>query len=219
MEAIIPAILKTSFTEIADAAHSVSDFAAYVQIDIVDGLHAPDMTWPYTTAVIQEEIGRLDNLPVTYELDLMIEKPERTLGLWLSTGAKRCIIHLTSTERLSECVRRVKEAGKEVYIGVTIADNLSALEPVINEIDGVQCMGIAHIGRQGEPFDDRVLALIRTVKDMKPALPINADGGVSINTAPMFADAGVSQFAVGSALFQGDRESNFLTLTEITRRD
>ena len=68
---LVPAVLKPSFKDIADAAYSVADITDYIQIDIVDGVHAPGSTWPFSIHdVTRQEIGRLDNLPVSYELDL-----------------------------------------------------------------------------------------------------------------------------------------------------
>ena len=211
---VVPAVLAPTFEAVADAVHRVRDIAPYVQIDITDGTHVPSVTWPYGAGdPTYEEAGRLDNLGVSYELDLMIHAPEETLEtVWLRTAAKRCIIHLTSTRRLGECVGMISRAGKEAYIAVVIGDNLADLEQVIRDIDGVQCMGIATVGRQGEPYDDRVHDLIRDVRRMRPDIPVAVDGGVSANTVPALMDSGVSQFAVGSALLRGDVADNFSAL-------
>ena len=214
---VIPAILERSFDAIADAVHQVADVASCVQIDVADGVHVPAVTWPYTGGMpLPREVSRLDNLAVPYELDLMVHRPEETLrDVWLKTAAVRCIVHLTGTASPERCVAEIKDAGKEAYIAVVIGDNLSLLEPVIRDIDGVQCMGIATVGRQGEPYDERVYDLIAAVRRIHPTVPISVDGGVSAHTVPGLIELGVSHLAVGSAVFRGDAERNFLELRRI----
>ncbi len=213
---IIPAILQQTFGGIAEAVACVSDIASYVQIDIVDGIHAPNTTWPFFTEHdMRNEIGRLDNLHIAYELDLMISTPERLLRHFLKTNVSRCIIHLSSTRHMEQCIQQVRDAGREIYVGIVIGDNLADLEKYINQIDGVQCMGIRHIGAQGAPFDEQAVGLIEAARLLRPAVPVTVDGGISAHTLPMLAEAGVSQFAVGSALFRGDVKENFTHLTRM----
>lgn len=141
---------KRFFFAVSNAAYSVSHFAPYVQIDLVDGIHAPTVTWPFADEEsVYSELTRLDNLPVDYELDLMIHAPDRVLEELLRVNAKRYIVHLNSTEHLQTCIEEIKKAAREVSVGVVIGDDVSQLAPVLASVDGVQCMGIRHIGKQG----------------------------------------------------------------------
>lgn len=209
---IVPAVLKESFVAIAEAVDSVRDLVPYVQIDVVDGVHASSVTWPFTDAVSSSTVRRLGNLRVSFELDLMVHRPEDTLDVWLSSGADRYIIHLSSTRDLSSCVERIRSFGSEVYVAVVIGDVLEDLSFIADRIDGVQCMGIASVGRQGEPYDSRAAGLVRSVRERYPSLPVSVDGAVSVHTVPVLLEAGASQFVVGSALFSGDVDSNFSAL-------
>ena len=222
---ITPAILEQSFDGVKGAVSRVSGAVGAVQIDIVDGLYAPHVTWPFTALsdadaskisdTNKDLIGELECLHVlktSFELDLMIQNPEDTLGLWLITDAARLIIHRVSTEYLTHCINRIKGDEREVYVGLTSDDTPESIEPIIDLIDGVQCMGIAHIGKQGEPYDERVEKLIVGVRNAYPDLPIQIDGGVSVQTIPRLVEAGATRFAVGSALFSGDVEKNFAGL-------
>jgi len=142
----------------------------------------------------------------------MVSDVEETLDLWLSVNAKRYIIHLSSTKNILKCINLIRESGKEVYIGVSIGDDVSILKECIEHIDGVQCMGISNIGSQGEPYDSRVFQLIESVKEINSDIPISVDGGMSVNTISMLSCLGISQFVVGSALYKGDVEKNFTEL-------
>ena len=68
-------------------------------------------------------------------------------------------------------------------------------------VTSVQCMGIAKIGAQGEPFDERVFKTIEVLHTRYPNLPISVDGGVNLENAKRLLDAGVSRLVVGSAIF------------------
>ena len=210
---IVPAVLKESLVAIEEAVSAVRDLVPYVQIDIVDGIHAPTVTWPFPDGVSPSVLSRLHNLRTAFELDLMIHRPEEHLDTLFSSGADRYIIHLSSTGDLERCVDRITGVGSEAAVALCIGDSADAISAVSDRISAVQCMGIAEVGRQGEPFDPRAVPLIRAVRERYPSLPISVDGGVSVPYIPELRDAGVSQFVVGSALFSGDVESNFAALS------
>ena len=212
---IVPAILPQSLGHLHDCLHRVEGIVSYVQIDIVDGVYAENVSWPFSEGGdVSDAVRELGNIRVVFELDLMVSNPEETLAVWLKSGVRRYVIHLSSTRHIERCIDQIRGADREVYIGVVIDDNLADLERIIGLIDGVQCMGIAHIGKQGEPYDPRVEDVVRAVSAMRPKMPIVVDGGVSKHCIPALMSAGVSCVAVGSALFTGDVTENFSDLVE-----
>lgn len=226
--AITPAILEQSFDGILASVGRVKSVSSSVQIDVVDGVYAASATWPFFSGTgdargaaahlsakqLAEKAECLYDLNMPFELDLMIQSPEDSLGAWLLTDATRLIIHRASTQYVSYCINRVKEDRREVYLGLTIEDTLAGVASVLAMVDGVQCMGIAEIGKQGEPYAERIETLIADIRQARPSLPIQVDGGVSAQTISRLLDAGATQFAVGSALLQGDVEENFSALQE-----
>ena len=224
---IIPAILEKSFDAIQEATDCVRGVTKSIQIDIVDGVYANNTTWPFVTDENDSNVEKpsekqladkaecLYGLRMPFELDLMIQNPEDSLGVWLLTDATRIIIHRTSTQYVSYCINRVKDDGREVYLGLTANDTLEGIATALEIVDGVQCMGIAEIGKQGEPYNEQIEALIAEIHKTHPNLPIQVDGGVSAQTIPRLIEAGATQFATGSALFNGDVKENFTTLQEV----
>jgi len=63
-------------------------------------------------------------------------------------------------------------------------------------------MGIAKIGRQGQPFDQRVFEKARTFRARHPEVPIQVDGGISLENAKKLVVLGVSHFIIGSAIMR-----------------
>ena len=221
---IVPAILEKSFDAIQEAVDRARGVAKSVQIDVVDGVYASNATWPFLSGGEGGSVAHLSEkeladkaeclygLRIPFELDLMVQSPEDSLGVWLLTDASRLIIHRASTQYVSYCVNRVKDDGREVYLGLTASDTVAGVASVLEIVDGVQCMGIAEVGKQGEPYDERIETLIADIREAYPALSIQVDGGVSVQTMPRLLSVGVEQFAVGSALFQGDVKENFSAL-------
>ena len=78
-------------------------------------------------------------------------------------------------------------------------------------------MGIKHVGRQGEPFDQDVFMTIKRFRARHPNVPIQVDGGVSLHTAPKLLELGVSRLVVGSGIWKAPSVSGAIQeLKEIT---
>ena len=83
-------------------------------------------------------------------------------------------------------------------------DQPDALEPFESQFDFVQVMGIDREGKQGEPFDKRALYLVERLRARYPKLPIQVDGGVSLQNARELVAAGASRLVVGSAIVKAE---------------
>lgn len=218
---IIPAIMPSSYADLKAKAARVRGIALLAQIDIMDGVFVASQSWPYESGRISDDIdfGKLsrqdDVLPfwdeLEYEIDLMIEAPELHIDEWLPLGAARLIFHIESIRNqeafwghaiFQPGARYIgNEKIFEVGIAIDPATPLDAIEHHLMRVDFVQCMGIAKIGYQGQPFDDRVLGHVNTLRAKHPNLPISIDGGVNMDTAKLLKQAGATRLVSGSAVF------------------
>lgn len=216
MSSIIPAILPKTREALAQAlSHLDIEGVETVQLDVVDGRFAVPASWPYSEgadalASLARGNETLPNLGrFSYDLDLMVEDPEPTIGDWLTLGARRLTLHLESMPDALHTLARIKaryghETGYtgafELGLALNIDTDLALLEPCLPLVDYVQLMGIATIGRQSEPFDVRVMAKLKALRAAHPALTLQVDGGVSLETAAELLAAGASRLVVGHAL-------------------
>ncbi len=221
MVEVIPAIMPESYDDLREKARKVKEHVSLVQIDIMDGVFVPSTSWPYTSGGVESdpEFSALrsqeDGLPywdtLNYEIDLMIQAPERHLGEWLPLGASRLIFHIESILDPDHFFRGelfesgARKVGEETMIEVGLAINPDTeLEEIVGHVpqaDFVQVMGIAKIGYQGQPFDDRALTHIRSLRERFPNLIISVDGAVNRDTARAFKEAGASRLVSGSAIY------------------
>jgi len=218
---IIPAIMPSSHDDLVSKAALVRGLVPLAQIDIMDGKFVGSKSWPYREAGVANDknflamVAQDETLPffdeLDYEIDLMIAQPEQHIDEWLPLGASRLIFHIESIidHELFWSHDIFKEGARDIggskVIEVALAINpdtpLETILPHIAKVDFVQCMGIARIGYQGEPFDERVLEQINKLRTAYPNLPIAVDGGVSPETEPLLKAAGANRLVSGSGVF------------------
>lgn len=218
MGVIVPAILPTSREDLEGKLALLLGVVSSVQIDVVDGDFAGPATWPYVnkSELFKERFEDGSMIPYLgrfeFEIDLMVRNAEEVAGLWLAAGAQRLVVHTESTQKLPEIISDLEVkyghakdfAPGLISFGLSIGNDtdLSVLDPYMKHADYVQFMGIREIGKQGQPFDERVLARIREFRRKYPEMTIQVDGAVSLTTAPRLLDAGVDRLIVGSDLWR-----------------
>lgn len=206
---IIPAILPKDFAEVEEKISLVKGLVKTVQIDICDGQFVPNATWPYKKRddtfekIIHEDEGLPGWKDLNFEIDLMTNRPEEVVEDWVTAGASRIIIHAESKGDVAGAIQSL--AGRvEVGLALGMETPVKVIETYRDQIQFVQFMGIAQIGFQGQPFDERVLGRIKDARLLYKGLPISVDGGVSLDTAPQLIAAGADRLVAGSAIFGSD---------------
>lgn len=215
MTEIIPAIMPKTAEDLTNLVSLVHGAVSYVQIDVMDGKYVPEQSWPFpsfeseTAPLVHEDDGLPMWQDVNYEFDLMISSPEKFVEKFVRIGGMRIIIHYESApkEMILEAVKKVQDLVTEVGIAIDTTTPNEVLDEFINTekpIDFVQFMGIAKIGYQGSPFDERVVPKIKALRAKYPDIMISVDGGVNFDSAPLLVDAGVNRLVSGSTIFESD---------------
>jgi len=235
MSAIVPAVLAASRHDLEEKLGRYVGLAPAIQIDVIDGEFAAPASWPYADG--DTELRRIamrgQTLPFLdkfkFEVDLMVRDPEKIIGSWIQLGASRITVHIESTNYPARIVADFKQKyGHErdfapdlLSFGFALgADtNPFVLEPFIDAINYVQFMGIERIGKQGEPFDPKVIDRIKEFRKRHPDMEVQVDGGVNNETAPKLLSAGVDRLVVGSALlYAADLRKELQYLTGLTEQ-
>ncbi|MCK9345016.1 MAG: hypothetical protein M0P64_02735 [Candidatus Pacebacteria bacterium] len=206
---IIPAIMPRDYDDLDEKMSLFVNVVPLVQLDIMDGKFVPARTWPYPRdphfdALMTEEEGMPSWEDINFEADLMIKDPELWVAKWVIAGASRIIVHIEGMSDFETIRAGVPEGLIELGLAINTTTSLSAIEPYLDRIDFVQCMGIARIGFQGEPFDERVLDHVRAIRALQPEMPISIDGSVNFDTARALVDAGATRLVSGSAILEAD---------------
>lgn len=208
MVEIIPAIMPKNYGDLVEKMGLFAGVAPLVQLDIMDGKFVPERTWPYDpkdvyfAKIVSQDEGMPEWETLDFEVDLMIENPEDAIEKWASSGVRRIIVHVEAVSDFENIRATVPQDLIELGLAINTTTPISSIEPYLDQIDFVQCMGIAKIGFQGEAFDGRVLEHIHALRTLRPDMPISVDGAVNYETAKRLVDAGATRLVSGSAILK-----------------
>lgn len=216
---IIPAIMPRNYEDLKNRVALVRGIVPLVQIDICDGIFVKNQTWPFDekdndtsnfNLIMEEKEGMPFWEDIDFELDLMVVDAVENFPVYMKLGPKRIIFHIEAIGNISEFKDFLE--GLDTYIRDTVQigiaintkTNIENIFPLVNHVDFIQCMGIEHIGFQGEGFDEKVLEHIKTLKEKYPDVIVAVDGSVNFDTAPSIIDAGAERLVIGSAIFKSN---------------
>ena len=211
---IIPAIMPKSYEDLAEKMGLFAGVVPLIQLDIMDGKFVHARTWPFHPGdqhfvnITTEGEGMPEWEFIDFEADLMVENPEEVVGKWVTAGARRIIVHVESITDFETIRNNVPQGLVELGLALNTTTPFESIEPYLENVDFVQCMGIEKIGLQGEAFDERVLEHVHKIRTRYPELPISIDGSVNFETARTLADAGATRLVSGSTILKSGDVSN-----------
>lgn len=207
---IIPAIMPKSYEDLTERVRMFVGAVPFVQLDIMDGKFVPNRSWPHIPGdehfkqMEKEQEGMPDWDKIDFEADLMVSDPEHEVSQWVAAGARRIIVHVESMKDFDVIRAAVPIGIVELGLAINTTTPLSDLEPYLDRIEFIQCMGIEKIGFQGQPFDERVIQHICKIRARLPEMPISVDGAVNFDTACCLVEAGATRLVSGSAILESD---------------
>ncbi|MFZ2167459.1 MAG: hypothetical protein WAV50_01155 [Minisyncoccia bacterium] len=239
MSLVVPAVLPSSR---ADLEEKLERFAliphvSRVQIDVVDGTFASPASWPFSARAAKGEPTELEVMVrdgkmlshlhrIAYEIDLMCLDAAQEAGKWVALGASRLTFHVESFIDLPRFLTEFRARFGcgliscdliSIGLAINIETDLSLIEPYLDQVDYVQFMGIARIGRQGQAFDRRVLEKMRVFGMRNPNVITQVDGGVSLEAAKELIALGVSNLVVGSGILRAEDPAALVAQFEALR--
>lgn len=210
---IVPAVIPKSLDDLRE---SVSQLAGIpeLHLDVVDGKFVPSVSWPYSPSGNALEASALLER-FSLEVDLMVLDPISAGKAWLEAGAELLVFHV-ETISVEDFTAFAKETSVSVGICALQDTKEEVLAPYLEVADYVQVMGIAQIGSQGQPFDERVFERISWLRTVAPNLPISVDGSVNAETLPKIVPHNLHRYIVGSAIMaQKNPAQAYQALTEM----
>jgi len=219
MVEIIPAILSRDYEDMKNKIALVRGIVPVVQIDFCDGIFVSSKTWPFSTGgasdinfqrILNEQEGMPFWEDVDFELDLMVADGVQNFDVYTKLGPKRIVFHIEAVGNLEEFKHFLEgidlyiRDAMQIGIAINTTTPIEQIFSLVNNVDFVQCMGIEKIGFQGQPFDERVLSHIKTLKEKYPDLIISVDGGVSFEIAQRLVGAGVDRLVAGSLILKAE---------------
>lgn len=195
--AVLPSLLLCDFGDLKGELGRLEDAGTRVlHLDVMDGHFVPNLT--YGMPVV-EGLRRHTELPL--DVHLMISDPIRYAKPMAEAGATSLTFHAEAVEDTVEAAGKLRELG--VGVGVTLNPDtpLEAIEPCLDDVDLVLVMSV-DAGFGGQSFNPVALEKLRTLRERRPELMLEIDGGINAETIFAARQAGCDLFVVGSAIFR-----------------
>lgn len=191
---IVPAVIAKSQKELDEIFQKISGHSELVQLDVMDGKFVPNHSLDFNFSLPQGKYG--------YEAHLMVENPD----IWIESFGNRVdtiIAHFESATTSPETIQTIKSRGKNAALALNPETEIEQLFDYLDALDQVLIMTV-HPGSYGSPFLPEVMEKIKKLRQMRPEMDIEADGGIKPETIEMVDEAGANLFVSGSYLVKSD---------------
>ena len=198
---IAPSILSADFASLSDAIDRVRPEADLLHVDVMDGHFVPNLTIgpPVVKAVHRHTDLYLD-------CHLMMDNPATFLEAFARAGASGCTVH-AELDGVGDLIEQARALGLDAGLALNPDTPFERAVPHLERLDLLLLMTVFP-GFAGQSFIDDVLPNVtearREIDRRGLDLPIEVDGGIDEETAPLAAAAGASVFVAGSAIFGAD---------------
>jgi ribulose-phosphate 3-epimerase len=207
-----PSILAANFAHLAEEVRKAEEGGAeLVHFDAMDNHFVPNLTiGPLVAASLVPET----NLPV--DAHLMISNPDNLIPAFLDAGVASISVQPEVVTHLHRTLTMIRSGGAEAGVALNPTTSPRTIEWALPYLDFILVMSV-NPGFGGQSFIPEMADKIRRLREMTD-LPIEVDGGINEETAPLVAEAGARVLVAGSAVYKGDPAQEMRKILDAGRR-
>ncbi|QIK64483.1 ribulose-phosphate 3-epimerase [Leucobacter viscericola] len=206
---INPSILSADFVNLESELKAISS-ADLVHVDVMDNHFVPNLTMG---PPIVERIQAVSPIPL--DVHLMISDADRWAPGYAELGAFSVTFHAEAAADPVALARKIREIGARAGIALKPGTDPEPYLELLPEFDQVLVMTVEP-GFGGQSFMVDMMPKLRQFAEAKSKLGLDlwlqVDGGITVDTIGIAAEAGADTFVAGSAVYGGVPEDRIAQL-------
>jgi ribulose-phosphate 3-epimerase len=212
---INPSILSADFVNLQHELARIAT-ADYVHVDVMDNHFVPNLTMgPPIVSRIQEVS------PIPLDVHLMISDADRHAPGYAELGAFSVTFHAEAATDPVALARKIRGIGARAGIALKPGTDVGPYLELLSEFDQVLVMTVEP-GFGGQSFMPDMMPKLRRLSEAKNRLGLDiwlqVDGGITVDTIGIAAEAGADTFVAGSAVYGGVPEDRIAQLRAAAAR-
>ena len=207
-----PSILAADFANLAEEVRRAQvGGAELVHFDAMDNHFVPNLTiGPVVAASLVEAV----DLPV--DAHLMVDNPDNLIKPFIDAGVVSISVQPEAVTHLHRTFEMIREGGCEAGVALNPTTPPEFIEWALPYLDYVLVMSV-NPGFGGQTFIPEMVEKVRRIKEMTD-LPVEVDGGITAESAPLMVEAGAQVLVAGSAVYKGEPATEMRKIIEAGRR-
>ncbi len=200
---ICPSILNADHTNLSSEIARIADASDILHLDVMDNVFVPNKTF-----TLQESMAIIKNSPIPVDSHLMVADPDVVAVEYAKVGSASVTFHWEASASPSETLKAIRGAGSRAALAVKPGTPFSSVRELLSELDMLLIMTVEP-GFGGQKFMVDMLPKIReaheAILELSGPRPwLQVDGGISLETIALAAEAGADAFVAGSAVFKAE---------------
>ncbi len=193
-----PSILAANFAELAEEVRRAERGGAeLVHFDVMDNHFVPNLT---VGPAVAASLAAAVDLPI--DAHLQMTNPDNLIPSFVEAGVVSISVQPEVVTHLHRTLGMIRAGGCEAGVALNPTTPPESIEWALPHVDYVNVMSV-NPGFGGQAFIPEMAEKVRRLKEMTD-LPVQVDGGITAETAPLMVEAGAQILVAGSAVFKGD---------------
>jgi ribulose-phosphate 3-epimerase len=198
---IQPSILSADFANLQAEVERIASADA-VHVDVMDNHFVPNLTFG---ARMVEAVQRVSPIPL--DVHLMITDADRWAPGYAELGVFSVTFHAEAAADPVALARRIRDIGARASLALKPGTPVEPYLELLPEFDQVLVMTVEP-GFGGQSFMADMMPKLRTLRaeaDRRGIqLWVQVDGGITLDTIGIAAEAGADTFVAGSSVYGAD---------------